>query len=238
MTGAKLLLVEDDTMISDALKYGLEKEGFLVTQAFDGQSGLESARRDSPDIILLDLMLPVLSGLEVCREIRRFSNVPVLMITARGEESDQVTGLELGADDYIVKPFGTRQLIARIRANLRRVGFQSEDEPSIETIGTVSMDFGRRIVTRDADVVHLSFREFELLTALCRARGDVVAREVLLGTVWGEDWVGDPRTLDVHIRWLREKLETDPSRPRLILTARSVGYRMVTTEELKEGESV
>ena len=228
----KLLLVEDDQMISDALKYGLEKEGFEVLQAFDGKMGLELARTASPDLVLLDIMLPEMNGLEVCREIRRDSTVPVLMVTARGEESDQVLGLELGADDYIVKPFGTRQLLARIRANLRRVGFQTEARQEVESVGPVSIDLGRRTVCRNGTAVHLSFREFELLSALLKAGGDVVERDSLLNAVWGNDWVGDPRTLDVHIRWLREKLEENPGKPKLILTARNVGYRLVTAEEL------
>lgn len=232
MTGAELLLIEDDQMISDALKYGLEKEGFIVSQAFDGQAGLELARKNTPDLVLLDVMLPLLNGLEVCREIRRFSTVPILMVTARGEESDQVTGLELGADDYIVKPFGTRQLVARIRANLRRVGFQSDTDSAQEPVGKIGIDFGRRLVTRQGEPTHLSFREFELLAALFQAKGDVVNRESLLNAVWGSDWVGDPRTLDVHVRWLREKLEDDPGQPKLLLTVRGVGYRLVTSEEL------
>lgn len=231
MDGMKLLLVEDDEMISDALKYGLEKEGFEVLQAFDGKSGLELARSTSPDLVLLDIMLPKMNGLEVCREIRRDFSVPILMITARGEESDQVAGLELGADDYIVKPFGTRQLIARIRANLRRVGFQTDTRRPPEQVGPLSVDFGRREVTRDGAPVHLSFREYGLLVALLEAHGDVVERESLLNAVWGDDWIGDPRTLDVHVRWLREKLEEDPGKPRLILTVRNVGYRLVTSEE-------
>lgn len=233
MNQAKLLLVEDDRMISDALKYGLEKEGFEVLQAFDGDTGLRRALEEHPDLILLDLMLPGLNGLEVCREVRKTSTVPILMVTARGEEQDQVTGLELGADDYIVKPFGTRQLIARIRANLRRVGFQDQAPGSLEQIGGIHIDLGRRLVNRDDRPVHLSYREFELLSALFQARGNVVDREILLNAVWGEDWVGDPRTLDVHVRWLREKLEVDPGHPKLLLTARGVGYRLVTAEELQ-----
>lgn len=232
MNQARLLLVEDDQMISDALRYGLEKEGFEVLQAFDGVSGLQHARQDQPDLILLDIMLPGLNGLEVCREIRKTSTVPILMVTARGEEQDQVAGLELGADDYIVKPFGTRQLIARIRANLRRVGFQDTVPSQVVQIQEIAIDLGRRTVTKDNVAVHLSFREFELLAALLQAHGNVVERESLLNAVWGEDWVGDPRTLDVHMRWLREKLEEDPGHPKLLLTARGVGYRLVTAQEI------
>lgn len=225
----RILLVEDDPMISDALSYSLSKEGFEVLQAFDGPEGLRLAKEAEPHLILLDLMLPTIGGLEVCREIRRFSTVPILMVTARGEETERVIGLELGADDYIVKPFGTRELIARIRANLRRVGFVEKKETKF---GTVAIDFSKREVTRDGEPIHLPFREFELLAALAAAKGAVVERSALFDSVWGTDWVGDHRTLDVHIRWLREKLEEQPAQPKLILTVRGVGYRLVTAEEL------
>ncbi|MGE0491009.1 MAG: response regulator [Vulcanimicrobiota bacterium] len=224
MAAEKILLIEDDPMIQDPLGLALRREGFEVLQAFDGQTGLEMARTQAPSLVLLDLMLPKMNGLEVCREIRRFSTVPILMVTARGEESDQVVGLELGADDYIVKPFGTRQLLARVRANLRRVGYT--EEKSERRLGHLMVDLSRREVRRDGQPVHLSFREFELLRGLLEANGAVVERERLLAAVWGADWIGDPKTLDVHIRWLREKLEQDPSRPQLILTVRNVGYRL------------
>ena len=216
-------------MIQDALSYSLSKEGFEVLQAFDGPQGLELAKSSDPHLILLDLMLPTIGGLEVCREIRRFSTVPILIVTARGEETERVVGLELGADDYIVKPFGTRELIARIRANLRRVSFQAAEE---RHLGTLTIDLAKREVTRSGEPVHLSFREFELLAALLASHGAVVERAALLDSVWGTDWVGDHRTLDVHIRWLREKLEEVPAEPKLILTIRNVGYRLVTAEEL------
>lgn len=230
MAGEKILLIEDDPMIQDALGYTLEREGFEVLAALDGKKGLELAQDASPDLVLLDLMLPGVGGLEVCREIRRHSTVPILIVTARGEETERVVGLELGADDYIVKPFGTRELLARIRANLRRVGFT---QGQTESVGPLSIDLARRQVQRRGEAVHLSFREFELLAALLAARGAVVERNQLLDRVWGQDWVGDPRTLDVHVRWLREKLEDEPGRPRLLLTVRNVGYRLVTEEELR-----
>lgn len=229
MAGEKILVVEDDPMIQDALSYSLEKEGFEVLQAFDGEKGLELARTASPQLVLLDLMLPKMGGLEVCRELRRQSTVPILIVTARGEETERVIGLELGADDYIVKPFGTRELLARVRANLRRVGFS---EKADYRIGSIDIDLARREVSKDGEPVHLSFREFELLAALLRAKGAVVERARLLDAVWGADWIGDPRTLDVHIRWLREKLEDQPGEPRLFHTVRNVGYRLVTAEEL------
>ncbi|MCA9790689.1 MAG: response regulator transcription factor [Candidatus Eremiobacteraeota bacterium] len=220
----KILLIEDDPMIQDPLSLALRREGFEVLQAFDGPTGLEMARGQSPSLVLLDLMLPKMNGLEVCREIRRFSTVPILMVTARGEESDQVVGLEMGADDYIVKPFGIRQLLARVRANLRRVGYSEDgDERQLKDL-TVSLS--RRQVHRGQEPIHLSYREFELLRSLLEAHGAVVPRERLLAAVWGPDWIGDPKTLDVHIRWLREKLESEPGHPRLILTVRGVGYRL------------
>lgn len=233
MAGERILLIEDDPMIVDALRYSLLKEGFEVLVASDGESGLSSALSERPDLILLDLMLPKIGGLEVCREVRKTSAVPILMVTARGEEMDRVVGLELGADDYIVKPYSTRELVARIRANLRRTALQEKASPAGRsvTLGSVVIDLDRREVSKAAVKVHLSFREFELLSALLAAGGAVVPREQLLDQVWGTDWIGAPRTMDVHVRWLREKLEDDPGHPRLILTVRNVGYRLVTGGE-------
>lgn len=232
MAGERLLVVEDDVMILDALRYSLAKEGFDVIAAGDGPEGLRLALEGRPDLVLLDLMLPGMSGLEVCREIRKVSQVPILMVTAKGEETDRVVGLELGADDYIVKPYSTRELVARIRTNLRRAAAVPGPTTSF-TLGELAIDTARREVAKGGRSVHLSFREFELLIALLEARGAVVLREQLLNRVWGQDWVGDPRTLDVHMRWLREKLEAEPSTPRLLLTVRNVGYRLVTPEELR-----
>jgi two-component system response regulator VicR len=233
MAGERILLVEDDPMIVDALRYSLLKEGFEVLVASDGESGLRTALSERPDLILLDLMLPKMGGLEVCREVRKTSAVPILMVTARGEEMDRVVGLELGADDYIVKPYSTRELVARIRANLRRTALQEKALPvgRSVTLGSVVIDLDRREVSKAGVKVHLSFREFELLSALLAAGGAVVPREQLLDQVWGTDWIGAPRTMDVHVRWLREKLEDDPGHPRMILTARNVGYRLVTGGE-------
>ena len=232
MPGEHLLIIEDDPMIVDALGYSLLKEGFKLTTAGDGEAGLRAAIETHPDLVLLDLMLPRMSGLEVCRELRKVSSVPILMVTAKGEETDRVVGLELGADDYIVKPYSTRELVARIRANLRRVGGMAAPASQPVALGSLRIDLARREVTRACQPVHLSYREFELLSALLEAGGAVVTREALLNRVWGEGWVGDPRTLDVHIRWLREKLETEPGKPRLLRTARNVGYRLVTAGEL------
>lgn len=230
------MLADDDEMIVDVLSYQLRKEGYEVITARDGAEALALARSSAPDLILLDVMMPKLQGWEVCQEVRRTSAVPILMLTARGEELDRVLGLELGADDYVVKPFSFRELLARIRANLRRVALDQRQLPvqSAERVvlGPVVIDRGRHQVTRLEQPVVLSPREFDLLIALLDAQGAVVKRHDLLDQVWGEEWIGNPRTLDVHIRWLREKLELDPANPTLILTVRGVGYRLVTPEEL------
>jgi DNA-binding response OmpR family regulator len=231
----RILLADDDEMMVDALQHQLQKEGFEVLVAFDGQAALDLARTQSPDLVLLDVLMPRLQGLEVCREIRRESTVPILMLTAHGEEMDRIMGLDMGADDYIVKPFGFRELMARIRANLRRVELSSigiRNGRDVIRIGPVSIDRKRHTVSRNDVPISLSQREYDLLLALLGAQGSVVSRGQLLDEVWGKQWVGDPRTLDVHIRWLREKIEADPAQPRLVLTVRGVGYRLVTPDEL------
>lgn len=235
MAGEAILLVEDDLLIQDALSYSLGKEGFKVIAASSGEVGLKIAHQQEIDLILLDLMLPIMSGLEVCREVRRFSAVPILIVTAKGEETDRIVGLELGADDYIVKPYSTRELVARIRANLRRYRHQAQDsdKKAAIVIGDIIIDRARREVTKKDQKVHLSFQEFELLLALMEAKGAVVSRDELLARAWGQEWVGGPKTLDVHVRWLREKLEADPTKPQLILTSRGLGYRMLSPEERK-----
>lgn len=232
MAGERILLIEDDPMIVDALSYSLSREGFEVSAASDGLTGLRLAMTERPDLVLLDLMLPVMDGLEVCRELRKTSAVPILIVSAKGEESERVVGLELGADDYIVKPYSTRELVARIRTNLRRTGGLQPSSGPVAEVGPLRIDLARHSVSRDGRTVHLSHREFELLSALLEADGAVVSRENLLNRVWGQDWVGDPRTLDVHMRWLREKLEEEPGKPRLLLTVRHVGYRLVSAGEL------
>lgn len=238
MTEARILLADDDEMIVDVLSYQLKKEGYEVITARDGAEALALARSSAPDLILLDVMMPKVQGWEVCQEVRRTSAVPILMLTARGEELDRVLGLELGADDYVVKPFSFRELLARIRANLRRVALDQRQPatPSSERIvlGPVAIDRSRHQVTRHGQPVTLSPREFDLLLALFDAQGAVVKRHDLLDQVWGEEWIGNPRTLDVHIRWLREKLEADPANPQLIFTVRGVGYRLVTAHELND----
>ncbi len=237
MSQQTILLADDDELIVDVLRHQLVREGFGVIATGNGAEALTLARTQQPDLVLLDVMMPGLQGWEVCRELRRESAVPILMLTARGEELDRVLGLELGADDYIVKPFSFRELLARIRANLRRMALLqvAEADPvddARERVGAIALDRRRRRVWRSDDLINLTQREYDLLLALRSANGAVVARGDLLDQVWGEAWIGDPRTLDVHIRWLREKLETDPGAPQLILTVRGVGYRLVTPDEL------
>ena len=237
MVKTTILLADDDEMIVDVLRHQLEREGFAVLATGNGLDALEIARGQAPDLVLLDVMMPGMQGWEVCRALRRESAVPILMLTARGEEMDRVLGLELGADDYVVKPFSFRELLARIRANLRRSALsqpavESADTPP-ESIGPIAIDRRRHQVTRHGEVVALTTREYDLLLALLDANGAVVRRGDLLDRVWGETWVGDPRTVDVHIRWLREKLEDEPGSPRLILTVRGVGYRLITAGEVR-----
>lgn len=233
-----ILVADDDELIVDALRYQLQKVGYTVFTAYDGAEAVQQALIQTPDLILLDVMMPKLQGWEVCREIRQKSTVPILMLTARGEERDRIRGLEMGADDYIVKPFSFWELLARIHANLRRIAFdrQSAAEPNqadLVTVGPLTFDRKRHIISRQGQPVALSQREYDLLMALLDANGGVMKRGELLDQVWGEEWIGDPRTLDVHIRWLREKLEEDPALPHLILTVRGVGYRLIAADEWK-----
>lgn len=231
----KILIVEDQPDIRKLIRMTLEFEDYEIHEAADGAFGLRMASAVGPDLVLLDVMMPGMQGWEVCRELRRESDVPILMLTARGEEMDRVLGLELGADDYVVKPFSFRELLARIRANLRRVALMRTAEPSQEstiTIGPLTIDRRRHSVQRRGEPVALSQREYDVLLALVDANGAVIRRDDLLDRVWGETWVGSPRTLDVHIRWLREKLEDQPESPVIILTVRGVGYRVVSGSEL------
>jgi len=238
MMNETILLADDDELIVEVLEDQLQREGFRVIIARDGEEALTLAFQAHPDLILLDVMMPKRQGLEICQEIRRQQTTPILMLTARGEEIDRVLGLELGADDYIVKPFSFRELLARIRANLRRVAYQEQPPTAATTLvrlGALTIDRNRRTVVNDGQIVQLSHREFDLLLALVDAQGAVIKRNDLLDQVWGEAWIGDTRTLDVHIRWLREKLERDPSHPHLLLTVRNVGYRLVSADELAGG---
>lgn len=230
-----LLLVEDDLMIAEPLVFGLEQEGFRVLYAHDGRQCLDTLAAETPDLILLDVMLPGLSGMQVLRLVRQRSPVPVIMVTARGQELDRVMGLESGADDYIIKPFSFRELLARVRATLRRVQLDAA-RPDARTapieIGPVSFDAAAHTARLRGALLELTEKEFGLLEALITRAGRAVHRHELLDLVWGEGWYGSPRTLDVHVRWLRAKIEDDASNPRLILTVRGYGYRFAAPEEL------
>jgi DNA-binding response OmpR family regulator len=225
-----ILLVEDEENIAEPLIFGLKNEGFNVIHAADGSQGLQVARTDAADVVILDVMLPGINGFELCRTIRKESGVPILMLTARGQELDRVMGLELGADDYIVKPFSFRELLARVHAVLRRRQLDRGDMPLLAdrlACGKIVLDKAARQVWREGHLLSLTQREFELLKVLMEHRGQALQRQDLLDQVWGEEWIGDTRTLDVHIRWLREKLEDDPSAPSYLQTVRGYGYRFV-----------
>ncbi len=221
----RVLVVEDEESFSDALSYMLRKEGYEVSVASSGPDALTQFDRDGADLVLLDLMLPGIPGTEVCRSIRQRSSVPVIMVTAKDSEIDKVVGLELGADDYVTKPFSSRELVARIRAVLRRGG--ESDDAATATLegGPVRMDVERHLVTVNGDPVKLPLKEFELLEMLLRNAGRVLTRMQLIDRVWGSDYVGDTKTLDVHVKRLRAKVEEDPGQPRHIVTLRGLGYK-------------
>ena len=225
---SRILIVEDEESFSDPLSYLLEKEGFEVTVAADGNEALSVFERDSADLILLDLMLPGMSGTEVCRQVRQRSNVPVIMLTAKDSEIDKVVGLELGADDYVTKPYSTRELVARIRAVLRRgpetEDIEEDDERMLEG-GRVKMDVERHTVLVDGQPVPMPLKEFDLLEYLMRNAGRVLTRGQLIDRIWGADYVGDTKTLDVHVKRLRTKIEQVPSRPKQLVTVRGLGYK-------------
>jgi len=223
-----VLVVEDDPTLAATLSYNLRKQGFRVVAAADGAAALAAAREERPDLVVLDLMLPKVDGLEVCRRLRSESDVPVLMLTAKVEEMDKVVGLEVGADDYVTKPFSMRELMARIRALLRRAAStprHAGDAPI--TAGTIEIDLRGHVVRRRGEEVALKPKEFDLLAFLAQHPGQVFTREQLLQRVWGYDFFGGSRTVDVHMRWLREKLEERPSEPRHLITVRGVGYKLV-----------
>ena len=222
----RVLVVEDEESFSDALSYMLRKEGFEVAVCPTGPDAIESFDRSGADLVLLDLMLPGLPGSEVCRTLREKSNVPVIMLTAKDSEIDKVVGLELGADDYVTKPFSSRELVARMRAVLRRRGDSADGaEASVMESGPVRMDVDRHVVTVRGDHVQLPLKEFELLEVLLRNAGRVLTRMQLIDRVWGADYVGDTKTLDVHVKRLRAKIEADPAIPRHIVTVRGLGYK-------------
>ena len=221
----RLLVVEDEESFSDALSYMLRKEGFEVAVAPTGTDALDEFDRSGADLVLLDLMLPGLSGTEVCRQLRTRSSVPVIMLTAKDSEVDKVVGLELGADDYVTKPFSSRELLARIRAVLRRGTDAAEVAPAVLEAGPVRMDVERHVVTVAGQSVRLPLKEFELLELLLRNAGRVLTRGQLIDRIWGADYVGDTKTLDVHVKRLRAKIEPDPARPIHLLTVRGLGYK-------------
>jgi two-component system response regulator RegX3 len=221
----RVLVVEDEESISDPLSYLLRQEGFEVTVAASGPDGLVEFDRRGADIVLLDLMLPGLSGTEVCRQLRAKSSVPVIMLTARDSEIDKVVGLELGADDYVTKPFSSRELVARVRAVLRRRSEPEDVATGALEAGPVRMDVDRHVVTVNGEQISLPLKEFELLELLLRNAGRVLTRGQLIDRVWGADYVGDTKTLDVHVKRLRAKLEPDPGHPRHLVTVRGLGYK-------------
>jgi two-component system response regulator RegX3 len=223
---SRVLVVEDEESFSDALSYMLRKEGFEVSVAATGTSALTEFDRTGADIVLLDLMLPEMSGTEVCRQLRQRSHVPIIMVTARDSEIDKVVGLEIGADDYVTKPYSPRELVARIRAVLRRQSAEvAEAGAPTLAAGPVRMDIERHVVTVDGAPVQLPLKEFELLELLLRNAGRVLTRGQLIDRVWGADYVGDTKTLDVHVKRLRSKIEPEPSAPRFIVTVRGLGYK-------------
>ncbi|MDQ3699650.1 MAG: response regulator transcription factor [Chloroflexota bacterium] len=238
---AKILVVDDEPTLVSTIGYNLRRDGHEVTTAADGVRALELARRDVPDLIVLDLMLPKMDGLDVCRAIRQspllgLRSVPILMLTARADEVDKVVGLEIGADDYVTKPFSMRELLARLKAMLRRSQMEVE-EPETDrpfTFGQLEIDPSQRRVLRKGKEVAFKPKEFDLLSFLLRHPGQVFSREQLLDQVWGYGHVGDIRTVDVHIRWLREKIERDPSKPKVLDTVRGVGYRVRALDREKD----
>jgi DNA-binding response OmpR family regulator len=220
----KILLVDDEAAIVQSLRYILERSGYTVTAAGDGRSAVSLAASEEPDLIILDIMLPLLDGIEACKEIRKTSSVPIIMLTAKDQEFDKVLALELGADDYVTKPFSLGEIIARVKARLRRSDVDQEQRDESITIGEITIDRSRqRLVVRGAPVA-LAPKEFRLLHVLMENRGRIVTRQMLLEKVWGYDFEGEHQTISVHIRWLREKIEADPNNPRHIVTVRSRGY--------------
>jgi two-component system response regulator VicR len=231
----KILVVDDEKPISDIVKFNLSKEGYEVFTAFDGEEAVEMVSEVEPDLILLDLMLPKMDGLEVCREVRKNYDTPIIMVTAKDSEIDKVLGLELGADDYVTKPFSNRELVARVKANLRRHGNTSakvEEENNNElNIGVLTIHPDAYVVSKRGETIELTHREFELLHYLAKHIGQVMTREHLLQTVWGYDYFGDVRTVDVTVRRLREKIEDNPSHPTWLVTRRGVGYYLRNPEQ-------
>jgi two-component system OmpR family response regulator len=229
MADTKVLIVEDDPNLLATLKYNLQKDGYDAVTAVDGAEALETARKEKPDIIVLDIMLPVMNGFEVCRILRKEMTVPILMLTAKTDEMDKIVGLEIGADDYMTKPFSMRELLARVRAMVRRTRMtvaETADDKAVLRIKELEIDPARHNATLRGNFLDLTPKEFDLLAFLARNKGFVFNREQLLEKVWGYDYAGDTRTVDVHIRWLRQKIEINPRKPEYLITVRGTGYKM------------
>jgi DNA-binding response OmpR family regulator len=220
----KVLLVDDEAAIVQSLRYNLERSGYTVIAAGDGRSAVALAASEEPDLVILDIMLPLLDGIEACKEIRKTSSVPIIMLTAKDQEFDKVLALELGADDYVTKPFSLGEIIARVKARLRRSEVDLEQRDESITIGEITIDRSRQRLVVRGETVALAPKEFRLLHVLMENRGRIVTRQMLLEKVWGYDFEGEHQTISVHIRWLREKIEVDPNNPRHIITVRSRGY--------------
>jgi DNA-binding response OmpR family regulator len=220
----KILLVDDEATIVQSLRYNLERSGYAVTAAGDGRSAIALVASEQPDLVILDIMLPLLDGIEACKEIRKTSSVPIIMLTAKDQEFDKVLALELGADDYVTKPFSLGEIIARVKARLRRSEVDLDQRDESITIGEITIDRSRQRLTVRGETVALAPKEFRLLHVLMENRGRIVTRQMLLEKVWGYDFEGEHQTISVHVRWLREKIEVDPNNPRHIITVRSRGY--------------
>ncbi|HJV45393.1 MAG TPA: response regulator YycF [Bacillota bacterium] len=220
----KILVVDDERPIADILKFSLEKEGYNVVCAYDGEEALHHVQRENPDLILLDIMLPKRDGMEVCKQVRKTHDMPIIMLTAKDSEIDKVLGLEFGADDYVTKPFGTRELLARIKVQLRRTERNHKKDETIIQLGSLEIDTSSYIVRKEGVPLELTQREFALIHYLASHCNQVMTRDHLLQSVWGYDYFGDERTVDVTIRRLREKIEDDPSNPQFIITRRGLGY--------------
>jgi two-component system, OmpR family, response regulator RegX3 len=224
----RILVVEDEESLADTVRYNLEREGYAVAVASDGRAALDRFRSEDPSLVILDLMLPEMSGLDVCRQIRQISNVPIIMVTAKDSEADKVSGLELGADDYVTKPFSVRELVSRVRAHLRRSEMRS-DEPEEDVLsgGPISLDVAKHEVQVHGQTVGFPPKEFELLEVFLRRQGRLLTRDFLIEEVWGAGYFGDTKTLDVHVKRLRKKVEQDPHQPKHLVTVRGLGYKFV-----------
>ncbi len=227
----KILLVEDEHSIADSISYNLKQEGFSVTHVDEGPIALELFQEEEFSLIILDLMLPEISGLDICRSIRKTSDIPIIMVTAKDSEADRVAGLEIGADDYVIKPFSVRELLSRVRAVLRRTDMSKNEKSSqVVKVGNIEIDIGKYEAKVNDKQINLRPREFELLYALCENKGNLMSREQIFDEIWGYTFIGNSKTLDVHIQRIREKIEKNPKDPKKLITVRGVGYKLVEDE--------